>query len=202
MTGQDWPIFTAPALPGIALFGIRYDARRFRPQTKSGRNAAVLSAFDAGETLAAIGERHGLTRERVRQIVTRAGREPRRIKIHLRSERRAKAAADRATARKAARGAIVEQAVELIRAGASVRKAAMRVGLGENTLHRLCRERGLASKYRGRWSNGPDGVIAADIRAEVERLALEEPRLKMSEISRRTGVHYSSVMRFVTAVRS
>lgn len=39
----------------------------------------VLAAFDRGEALAAIGARHGITRERVRQIASLAGRTPRRI---------------------------------------------------------------------------------------------------------------------------
>ncbi|MBA3845657.1 MAG: hypothetical protein H0X45_03305 [Planctomycetes bacterium] len=39
----------------------------------------VLKRFDAGETLQAIGERAGITRERVRQIVRDSGRTPRRV---------------------------------------------------------------------------------------------------------------------------
>lgn len=44
----------------------------------SERNADILSRFSAGETLQAIGERYGLTRERVRQIIAKAGAKPRR----------------------------------------------------------------------------------------------------------------------------
>jgi DNA-binding CsgD family transcriptional regulator len=37
------------------------------------RNAAIAAAVSSGETLAAVGERYGLTRERIRQIARRAG---------------------------------------------------------------------------------------------------------------------------------
>ncbi len=39
----------------------------------------VLTRFDRGETLQAIGDRAGITRERVRQIVRDSGRTPRRV---------------------------------------------------------------------------------------------------------------------------
>lgn len=46
------------------------------------RNAEILAAFDAGETLDAIGHRHGITRERVRQIAKKAGKQPRMVDLH------------------------------------------------------------------------------------------------------------------------
>src|SRR5690606_22886101 len=47
------------------------------PNALSARNAAIVEMFDGGATLQEIGEKFGITRERVRQIVDRAGRTPR-----------------------------------------------------------------------------------------------------------------------------
>jgi len=45
------------------------------------RNQEICALYDAGETLQAIGDRFGITRERVRQIVNRAGRQGRKPEI-------------------------------------------------------------------------------------------------------------------------
>ena len=67
--------------PGIVGFakanGIKFirDPKSVVVNTK--RNAQIKAAFDAGETLETIGQIHGISRERVRQIVMRLGCKPR-----------------------------------------------------------------------------------------------------------------------------
>lgn len=50
------------------------------------RNKSILARFDAGETLEAIGESLGITRERVRQITNKNNRTPRHIQSRERDE--------------------------------------------------------------------------------------------------------------------
>ena len=51
-----------------------------KPSLKVGRipKAEVLRRFDAGETLDVIATRSGVSRERIRQIANKCGRQPRR----------------------------------------------------------------------------------------------------------------------------
>jgi transcriptional regulator with XRE-family HTH domain len=66
-------------ITGIVLASFITRPRRANGETASdGRHRDMLARFDAGETLSSIGDRYGLSRERVRQIVKAAGREPRR----------------------------------------------------------------------------------------------------------------------------
>jgi hypothetical protein len=51
------------------------------PLEQSARNAEIMRLFEAGETLQAIGDRLGLTRERVRQIAARKGGKSRKKAI-------------------------------------------------------------------------------------------------------------------------
>jgi hypothetical protein len=51
------------------------------------RDQSICQRFDAGETLEAIGQDFGLTRERVRQIVSKSGRIPRRVSTREKHKR-------------------------------------------------------------------------------------------------------------------
>ena len=85
---------------------------------------AMKAQYAAGDSLQDIGDRYGITRERVRQLFKRAGVEMRRPQesLSLHPERRSKALAAFARHRAERTGktkAVLEQAAEMVRAGAT-----------------------------------------------------------------------------------
>lgn len=147
------------------------------------RNQEIAARFDAGETLEAIATDHGITRERVRQIVTRMGCKPRREAYgDLRAEIADAARVEWLTTaelvnRFGVSAATVLSAVALagislptrtkqeedelsalaerVRAGESIRSIAGADHSLEGRLGRYCRSKGIKAAH-GRWRDFSD----------------------------------------------
>jgi hypothetical protein len=138
---------------GMPLPPQKYEMRAQRSQDIIERNLAMVAAYEKGEeNLQSLGDKYGITRERVRQILEPVGstaliKEQRRIR---REEVRATAAELRAAVR-AERAQKIAQAVEIVRQGFSINEARRRVpGLPVNGLQLECRKAGVESGH-GRW---------------------------------------------------
>lgn len=158
------------------------------------RIAAIRARFDRGETLQAIGDSYGLTRERVRQIVAKTGAEPRFVTF---GKRRAEIAAavkaenlssDEAAARYGiGRGAVlaicsafgvvcrqdflwnspeIAALADLVRGGMSIHMAAGHVHKVERLIWQYCQRNGIVSRY-GRWHDrSPRVAMVQKMRAQ------------------------------------
>lgn len=164
----------------VAGIGVEWLKLGGRPADLN-RRAAILALYDAGETLEAIGDRFGVTRERVRQIVKKSGRKPRRRQAEECRERLAKRLVEMhgASAAEAANalGVSVESVrylakqevvkfihrnsdveatlaalAERIKAGESIRHAAITGGVSSSTLQYYCRQHGISSPVPTRWT--------------------------------------------------
>lgn len=104
---------------------------------------AMKAQYAAGDSLQDIGDRYGITRERVRQLFKRAGVEMRRPQesLSLHPERRSKALAAFARHRAERTGktkAVLEQAAEMVRAGATYRETARALGITPSQVAGVC----------------------------------------------------------------
>jgi hypothetical protein len=113
----------------------------------------MVAAYEKGEeNLQSLGDKYGITRERVRQILEPVGstalvKEQRRI----RREEAQAAAAELKAAVRAERAAKVNEAIEIVRQGFSINEARRRVpGLPVHGLQLECRKAGVESQH-GRW---------------------------------------------------
>lgn len=103
-----------------------------------GRNAAICAEYSSGDSLAVVGARHGITRERVRQILNKGGVSERHNGFN--SEHRQKSrdnrlsAEDRRAARKAARLARQVQIRDLYNAGLTYKEIETETGFNISTI--------------------------------------------------------------------
>jgi transposase len=114
------------------------------------RNHEMAAAVADGETFAAVGKRYDLTRERVRQIVKRAGVKSARsspIVQQRRLDRLAAKAALRAT-KEAADTARAEKMRELVAGGKSILEAARMLGVSRGQIFTLNKQAGLSAITR------------------------------------------------------
>src|SRR3990167_723925 len=131
----------------------RIDRRKIRSGPQDQARAEDMKArLLAGDTLESIGHSHGVTRERVRQIIVRLGVVNPRHAIAEANRAAKQAELDRKLAARAAKKAALDvrlqKARELVEQGMSVRKAMMAQGFKPNNNYYTC---GWPSQH-GRWS--------------------------------------------------
>lgn len=115
------------------------------------RNAAIVALFDEGKTLEETGAQFGITRERVRQIIKKAGRTPRRVtiaeEIRVRNEKKAAWRAERIMQREST----LKPYLDKVRAGASFFQAAGDNPSLANRINFWAKRKGIKSSARSKW---------------------------------------------------
>lgn len=115
------------------------------------RNAAIVALFDEGKTLEETGAQFGITRERVRQIIKKAGRTPRRVtiaeEIRVRNEKKAAWRAERIMQREST----LKPYLDKVRAGASFLQAAGDNPSLANRINFWAKRKGIKSSARSKW---------------------------------------------------
>ena len=147
------------------------------------RDAAIVRDYASGDdTMEDIGKRHGVSRERVRQILKRNGYE----------ERGLRGWAARRLERKEERA---KRALSLYDEGLSIKDIAERVGVGASTVGLYLRE---AGKGRGRsWGMGVPRTPPPSEEQVEEALAMYESGVSGHEVARRTGLGHRRVFRLL-----
>lgn len=145
----------------------------------SERNMAITLAYENGDNSTALAEKHGVSRERICQILRRTNT------IEHRAERRraereafAEEAARITAAHKEELQKKLEQAVDLVRQGKSLANAAFIVGLSKNhtkLLGKECKRLGVETKWGRFIDRAPKIARCRDLRAQG---------LKWTEISK------------------
>ena len=136
------------------------------------RNEAIIADFQSGLTLEAIGQKHGVTRERVRQITLKAGMRPR---YEVLAEQREP---------------IIARIRELAGQGKITQEIADVLGIPYMTVYSIAKTHGI--KIRRRPAGHGKEAILAEIRAKVEagmsiRQACGEDR-KLAALAARRGI--------------
>lgn len=150
-------------------------------KTPSERNAAIVDMFDGGATLQEIGVKFDITRERVRQIVDRAGRTPRletakaqRLELFEQFRASGLSAKEFSETHNIAYANLKTLArdfnytppraprqiddpkfaplIEAVKTGRSIRSVAIEAGVVPQMLGRACQEAGVGSRH-GRWKD-------------------------------------------------
>lgn len=114
------------------------------------RNADIVCRFRAGETLQAIGDRYGVTRERVRQITIRYGAEARRVT-------QGRAAAAR-----------LEKIRAALAGGATARETGESLGINQANLWRIMNDAGIKPRWPTAMQRSDDTILEG-IAAQVRR---------------------------------
>jgi hypothetical protein len=141
------PILKIAAKAGIAQLTLRQQLmirgykprKRGRPlgkisETSQQRRKAIGALYSQGETLDAIGKKFGVTRERVRQIITYLGLEPRMPAMIEKAKGNALEAVEKRLEKAIEREEAVEAASELWTSGGDVRAVAELIGWNAKTV--------------------------------------------------------------------
>lgn len=145
------------------------------------RDKAIVREYASGETMVAVGKRHGVSRERVRQILVRHGYSER--------ERKKRGLPLARAARKADR---TQRAVEMAIDGLSSEDIAKNLGVNPTTASAYLRKAGLA---RGRnWGNRR--LTLTDEQTE-QVLSVYAEGVSGLETAKRTGVGQHHVFRLL-----
>ena len=161
---------------------------RFRVDLRA-RDAAIVEARTRGDTLAEIGSRFGLSRERVRQIVSEVGT------VDRRRSRAARAARERATAEQRQ-----EEVLAAWRAGEAPKAIAAKVGLSRRHVGALLKAHltpaDRAARRRAQAAAAPGGTLlghsdealVAAVREAVDRVGDVPSGERYSEIALAAGL--------------
>jgi hypothetical protein len=132
--------------------------KRGRPRSNTNRDKQIAAAVARGETFEAVGNRYGITRERVRQIAEGHGVQSRRafpIIIPKARERRRERRKARIAARKEkqlARKDIANRMYRLVKSGKSIRAAGCELGLTRSQAAYISQKKKLGTiTQHGRW---------------------------------------------------
>lgn len=158
------------------------------------RNARIVAAFDAGETLGAIGESYGVTRERVRQIVQRAGREPRLPGIMVVAAVKRTARLSRVETAKSIHKRRNDSMAADLRAGMSIADVALKHDAHIHTAAAVAKAIGPLPRGTAPYRYTPEqrdemkaAILAGEKARDISR------RLNMSERTIRTAMHMLKV---------
>lgn len=156
---------------GLIPADIVPDGRTLRQGLPSAFKEAVLALREQGMTYKEIGERNGLTKERIRQILKSVGRDGRIPKESKISERIS---------------AVLDEAHELARTGETCQDIARRLGVNSSSLSSALAERFAFRFRRGARPNPRRDAVIAKLHAEG---------FTQADIARRISLSKSSVNR-------
>lgn len=173
------PTIVATDPPAITYYSdmVRFNKRGVR--TNSQRNIDLLELFDAGESLQKIGDKFGITRERVRQIAARNGRTPKMVTARVNMERRKRSIMNARKRRRRERDELIDLCVRLIKEHKSLDKVATLLDTSKERVRKLIAERGVRSTGHSRWHTDhklrSELILGRDksktLQSEFERIA-------------------------------
>jgi hypothetical protein len=128
--------------------------KRGRPRSNTNRDKQIAAAVARGETFEAVGNRYGITRERVRQIAVGLGVQSQRafpiIIAKARERRKARIAAKKE--KRGALEAIADRLYRLVKSGKSILAAGRELGLTRSQTASISQRKKLgAVTQHGRW---------------------------------------------------